>query len=316
MKFLFELPTLVADELLAALVTSVDLQTPDIFVDTVAWAQSVLVFRDHSPWALARGLEAMDFQLDEHVSSAEVPTARETLRRGREEVSIVRLIEKSSIDESTQSGAIAGRYLKALLDGDESAASREILLAIAYGQKTLDIYSNILTPALHEVGRLWQRNEITVAHEHLIANATARIMSQALDIAPPRAHRDLSAVTVALGSAEHEVGAQMTADAFALCGWHAAFLGCRVPVNELLAYIEGVSVDVVACSATLARDVPAIRDFIEALETRPVAPLVIVGGAAFDRYPALWREISADGYCPTGLMAVALANELISDSGS
>lgn len=316
MKPALELPSSIGDELLTSLVSSVELDLPELFIDTVTWAQTMLVFREHSPAELARALEALTFQLRDFISEADEAVARDTLRRARDELSVVRLIEGSLIDETTETGAIARRYLNAILEGDEARAAREVLLAIAYGQKTLDVYQKILSPVMQEVGRLWQRNEITIAHEHIITNATERIMAQLMDLSPPRAHRDLCAITVAVGDATHELGARMVADAFVLCGWQASFLGRQVPVDDVLRYLEGVSVDVIACSATLCRDVPAIRELIEAFESQPIAPVVIVGGSAFDRYPALWQRIGADGYSPSPLMAVALANELISDCGA
>lgn len=313
MKQALDLPIDIRDEIISSFAISVELQTPEIFLDTIAWAQSLLVFRYRSPGQLSRALESLTFHLNETISTSDGPIAREALSRAREELSAVRLIETSMIDERTEQGAVARRYVDALLSGDEARAAREVLLAIAYGQKTLDVYDKILTPALHEAGRLWQRNEITVSHEHMITTATERIMAQLVDLTPTRPHRDLSALTIALGDAGHQLGARMAADAFSMCGWHVSFLGCKVPVNDVARYIEGVSVDVVACSAALPRDVLAVRDLIDEFETKPIAPLVLVGGSAFDRHPDLWRRIKADGYAATPLLGVAVANELISD---
>jgi MerR family transcriptional regulator, light-induced transcriptional regulator len=313
MKQAIDLPLDVRNEVISSFASSLELQTPDLFVETVRWAQSLLVFRYRSPGQLSRALESLTFAPGEYVSAGDEAAARETLSRAREELTAVRLIETSAIDEHTEHGAIARRYLDALLSADEARAAREVLLAVAYGQKSLDVYEKILTPVLHEAGRLWQRNEITISQEHLITNATERIMAQLCDLTPARPHRELAAVTVALGDAEHGLGARMAADAFSMCGWHASFLGCRVPVSDVARYLEGVSVDVIACSAALPRDVLAIRDLIEEFETKPIAPIVLVGGSAFDGHPELWRRIAADGYAATPLMGVALANELVSD---
>ncbi len=313
MKQALDLPIDIRDEIISSFASSVELQTPELFIETVTWAQSLLVFRYHSPGQLSRALESLTFHLDEHISVTDEPIARKTLSRARDELSAVRLIETSLIDERTENGAVARRYLDALLSGDEVRAAREVLLAIAYGQKALDVYEKILAPAMHEAGRLWQRNEITVSHEHIITRATERIMAQLVDLTPARPHRELSALTVALGDAEHDLGARMAADAFSMCGWHVSFLGSNVPVNDVVRYIEGVSVDVVGCSAARPHDVLAIRELIDEFETKPIAPLVLVGGGAFDRHPELWRRIRADGHAATPLLGVALANELITD---
>jgi MerR family transcriptional regulator, light-induced transcriptional regulator len=313
MRQTFDLPVDIREEVVSSFTSSVELQAPQLFSEAVSWAKSLLVLRYNSPGQLLRALESLTFALDEYVVGEDAPIAREALSRAREELTEVRLLETSMIDESTEHGEIARRYLDALLAGDEAHAAREILLAIACGRKTLDVYEKILTPVMHEVGRLWQRNEITVSHERLITNATDRIMSQLCDLSLTRPHRDLAALTLALGDAQHNLGARMAADAFAMCGWNASFLGCRVPVDDVARYIEGVSVDVIGCSAALPRDALAIRALIDEFETKPIAPLVLVGGGLFDRHPELWRQIGADGYAATPLMGVAVASELISD---
>lgn len=312
MKTALELPGDLFDQLVEALKHSVDLQTPSLFFETASWAQTTLIFREYAPSTLTRALDGLAFDLDVHFEPAARETARDTLTRAKDELAVVRLCEVPLLDEATEDGAAAKRYLHALLDGDETLAAREVLLAIARGRKTLDVYQEIVTPAMREVGRLWQRNEITVAHEHVISNATERIIAQLIDLAPPRPHRDLSAVTAAVFPAQHQIGARMVGDAFAMCGWHARFLGSEIPVADLLQYVDEVSVDVICLSATVARDVIAIRTLIEELETRPIAPVVIVGGRVFDAHPELCAKIGADAFAATPLMAVALANELIS----
>lgn len=312
MKTAIELPGDLADQLVITLKHSIELDAPSLFYEVAAWTQTTLIFRDYAPATLARALDSLESDVRLHVGVDDEATARETIRQAKEALNVVRLCELPLIDESTETGQAAKRYVEALLEGNEQLAAREVLLAVAKGQKTLDVYQEILTPALQEVGRLWQRNEISVAHEHVISNATERMIAQLIDLAPPRANRDLSAVTAAVGPAQHQIGARMVADAFSLCGWHARFLGSELPTEDLLRYVDDVSVDVICLSATLARDVIAIRDLVEELETRPIAPVVIVGGRIFDQHPELWRKTGADAYAATPLMSVALANELIS----
>lgn len=311
MRTTLDLPTDLADRLTLTLKHSVELETPSLFLELAAWAQTMLVFRDYAPSTLTRWLDVTSSSLSSIIARRDEECARETLGRARDELAVVRLCEIPLVDESTPNGAAARRYVDALLEGDESRAAREVLLAVAAGQKPIDVYHQILAPALHEAGRLWQRDEITVAHEHVLTNATERVIAQLIDLSPPRPHRDLAAVTACIGGAQHQVGARMVADAFAMCGWQATFLGSELPLEDLLRYVDAMSVDVIACSATLATDVIIIRSLIEELETRPIAPIVIVGGRVFDAHPELWRRIGADAYAATPLMSVALAGELI-----
>jgi methanogenic corrinoid protein MtbC1 len=308
------LPFEIGTELLGALRNAIDLELPELFVDMATWAQTVLLFREVPSSALSRAVDALQGQLSNYVPTADVETARTVLCHARRELEVIRLAEAPEIDEATTSGVIARRYLDSILEGEETRATREVLLAVAGGMKTLSVYDEILTPVLHETGRLWQRNEISVSQEHIVTAAVERLMAQLIDLSSNPPHRDLAVASASVGNSQHQVGARMVADAFACCGWQANYLGAMIPLPDLLDYVDKVSIDVLALSATLARDVQPIRALVTELETRPVAPIVIVGGRAFSLHSSLWRKVGADGYAQSPLMAVALANELVSHS--
>jgi len=305
------LPLDVGSDLAAALRHAIELQRPELFLDVVVWAQSALHFRDVGPTALLRALGAMRMYLTDYVTVSDVEAARTMLSLARKELAIIHVNEISVIDESAPAGAISRRYFRALLNGDEARATREVLLALADGMTALTVYEHIFTPVLHEVGRLWERNEIGVWQEHAIAASVERLMAQLVDVAPAQPRRELSMASAALAPAQHDIASRMVTDTFAICGWNATFLGGSVPSGDLLEYVDRVSIDVLALSVTMARDLPPVRALIRELDARPLAPLVIVGGHALSLHPSLWRAIGADGYALTPLHAVRLANELI-----
>lgn len=305
------LPLNLGDELVSALRNAVDLNMPVLFEDMVQWASASLQYRSIDPGRVTLALQAMRSNLKSVVPVRWIEPARRMIDASLERA---RLPEPaaSRIDETTVSGKRARVILDALRnEADELRASRETLIALASGSSIIEIYEQILTPVLHEAGRLWQCDEITITQEHIITSAIERIMAQLIDMRAPKAVRDLTAITASIGSAQHEVGARMVADAFSLCGWQSTYLGSNLPVEDLLKYIDSVSVDVLALSATLSRDVVAIRDLIAELEARPVAPVVIVGGHPFGLHPSLWRAIGADGCANSPLAAVGLAHDLI-----
>ncbi|MDA1305732.1 MAG: B12-binding domain-containing protein [Acidobacteria bacterium] len=59
--------------------------------------------------------------------------------------------------------SLALTYLDALRQGDRQRAGRLVLDAVAAGTSVKDIYLGVFQPAQYEVGRLWERNEISVA---------------------------------------------------------------------------------------------------------------------------------------------------------
>ena len=305
------LPFEIGTELLAALRNAVDLESPQLFIDVALWARSVLLHRHIEPSELSRALDALQSKLPQHLPLSGIDAARRMLSAARNELALSPAESAPEIDTATDNGKIARRFLDFLLAGDEQHAAREILLAFARGMKTLSLYQDVLAPALHETGRLWEQNEITVSQEHIITASVQRLMAQLIDFSNIEPQRDLSVASAALGLSQHAVGARMVSDAFALCGWQSHYLGSTIPPADILEYVDRVSIDVLALSATLSRDIGPLRELIAELEKRPIAPLVITGGRALALDRSLWRKLGADGYAQTPLMAVALANELV-----
>lgn len=310
------LPLEIGSELANALRDALELDLPELFIDAASWAQTTLLYRNVPPPSFARAIDALQASLTKLVPISQVDAARKIIATARPALAQVNVADVPAIDTERPGGTMARKLLDHLLEGNEGLAAREALLGIASGMTALAVYEEVLTPALQETGRLWQRNEITVSQEHMVTAAVERMMSQLVDLSHARAHRDLSVAAAAIGSNQHHVGARMVADAFSLCGWQATYLGAMVPISDLLEYVDRASIDVLAISATLARDVAGVRSLIAEFEDRPVAPIVVVGGRAFGLHPSLWRKVGADGYARTPLTAVALANELVSHADS
>lgn len=310
------LPFEIGTELLAALRNAVDLESPPLFIDVVLWARSVLLHREVESSALPRALDALQSKLPQHVRVSEIEAARQMLAAARNELALSSVESLSEIDTGTDEGKVARRFLDFVLAGDEQRAAREVLIAFARGMKTLCLYQDVLVPVLRETGRMWQHNEISISQEHIITASVQRLMAQLIDFSNVQPQRDLSVASAALGPSQHAVGARMVSDAFALCGWQSHYLGSMIPAYDILEYVDRVSIDVLALSVTLSRDIAPLRDLIAELEKRPIAPIVIAGGRALSLDRSLWRKVGADGYAQTPLMAVALANELVAHADS
>nr|WP_243687075.1 B12-binding domain-containing protein [Methanobacterium formicicum] len=74
--------------------------------------------------------------------------------------------------------SLAKNYMDALLNLRRNEASDMIMKAVEEGTSIKDIYMNVFEASQHEIGRLWQTNQITVAQEHFCTAATQRVMSQ------------------------------------------------------------------------------------------------------------------------------------------
>src|SRR4051812_43375690 len=73
---------------------------------------------------------------------------------------------------------LRGEYLAALLAPDPARARDLVVGALDDGTPAADLYLRVLAPAMHEIGSLWERAEISVAQEHIATQITQGVLAQ------------------------------------------------------------------------------------------------------------------------------------------
>lgn len=204
-------------------------------------------------------------------------------------------------------------YLAAIRAGDRRAAFAAIDAAREAGVDLGSLYMEVFQPAMREIGRLWQENEISVADEHLATAITQAAMARAFEHAfswGPGGGRSLLAACADLE--RHEVGLRMICDLLDLRGWDTTYLGATVPLDSLVAMVRRKRPDAVALSVAIAPHLPRLRLMIEAIRSLiPDPPLILVGGRPFLDDPTLATRVGADLTAPDALQAVELLEQRI-----
>ncbi len=203
-------------------------------------------------------------------------------------------------------------YLQALRAGDRRAAANIALECVRRGAPVQSVYLEVLQPVQYEIGRLWERNEISVAEEHMATAITQYVIGQLYDhLEIPEATRGNALVTGVRGEL-HQLGANMVADVLEADGWGVRFLGTQLPHRGVLEAIDEHEPRLIGVSATVLSNLPAVADLIEDTRRRfGDAVSIVVGGAAFRIRPDVWREMGADGFGRDLREAVSLADRLI-----
>ena len=193
-------------------------------------------------------------------------------------------------------------YLQATLSGRRDEAIGVIRDAMLDEVDVADIMLDILAPAQIELGRLWERGEISIAHEHY----TTAITQLSLSLLYPRLllNRTLlgrSLVATSVGSEAHEVGIRMIADLMEQEGWRTTYLGADLPHAEIIDSVAQHRAEVLAVSATMAGHIRGVRELIAALRADPRCRnvRVLVGGRPFTLNSRLAADVGADGWAPS-----------------
>ncbi len=183
-------------------------------------------------------------------------------------------------------------YLQALRAGSGRQADTVVTQGLDGGWTANDIYLRLFQPTAYEIGRLWQRNEFSVAQEHLATAIMEREMGDLHTYFKPRRTRGRTVVIGCVAQDQHRVGCRMVADFFEQDGWNVYYLGAGVPSEAFIALAREVQADLVGLSSQMVYHLPAITEFVRTLDSYGLGGIpVMAGGLPFVQQPELYRAL-------------------------
>src|SRR3954451_13608021 len=183
----------------------------------------------------------------------------------------------------------ARAYAAALLVGDEVAAELAIREAMAAKLTTAEIDQQVIAPALWLIGDLWQRGEITVAHEHMATEISTRMLALQREAQRVVGARTRYRALLATPAGEqHVVALRMVGELLREAGCQVVMLGPDVPAPALAAAARTHAPQVVCLSSTIPGGADQLLIAIhEVQRAYPTAGFVLGGRAVTSRLRSL-----------------------------
>jgi MerR family transcriptional regulator, light-induced transcriptional regulator len=295
------------------LASAVDADDPSIFLRYVEWLKVLLVNRGVADEDIAESLRCLAAAIFE-VQPSGPAVALAYLHASLEQFDSMPDTVPSFVDGSSEELKLARRCLEALRGLDSASVRVMLEKAISEGMPLARIYTGIVPPLMREVGRLWQLNEISVAHEHYCRAAVQSILGRFYGVLFSAGKKSGRSMLVACVAGEqHELGARTLADLFELSGWRTSFLGADVPSRELVALIKQSRrpPDLIALSATMPENLGSLASTMAAVRDGLRVP-IMVGGTLFHGRSDLATRLGADASADDAEAALARADELVS----
>ncbi|MDQ2999372.1 MAG: cobalamin-dependent protein [Chloroflexota bacterium] len=202
-------------------------------------------------------------------------------------------------------------YLGAMRAGSGRAADRVVERALDEHIIVNDIYLSIFQTTAYEIGRLWQRNEFSVAQEHLATAIIERQMGDLHQQFKPRRDRKRTLVIGAVERELHRIGSRMVADFFEQDGWTVHYLGAAVPTDTFIAMAKDMQADLIGLSSQMVYHVPTITAFVHALDQQGLGGIpVMAGGLPFVQQPTLYQSLGVRFSGADARAALRLADSL------
>ncbi len=300
------------------LAAAVSVDQPRLFLRQVEWSRRAFAARDVEESDLRQALASLRETL-----ASELPPAGagpvtaivdEAIGLFEEQVSDA----EPRLEADTEQGRLALEFLRAIFEGDRRAALDLIVRAVEEGAPIRRIYLDVLLPAQREIGTMWHLGEIDIAEEHFATDTARDAMAILLHSADRAEPNGRVAVCAGVAGNAHDVGIRAVADFFEMAGWRAVNLGGDVPTEDLARAVEVFGADVVALSAAITTQIPAMQLAIDAIRQTPRGSNVkiLAGGCAFQETPDIWRKLGADGSGVDAAAAVDEAERLLGDAPS
>lgn len=218
---------------------------------------------------------------------------------------------RDGLPEEAAPGAPApwdDRLRARLLAADQAGAWAVVEAALAAGHTPTDIYTELLGPALREIGAMWQRGEIGEGDEHIATAVATRLVGRLGPRFTKRGQARATVIAATPPGERHVLGLEMMADIVRGAGYEVISLGADVPVRSLVLAVEKADrLRAVCLSVVVEQAVEAAAMAIDAVREVSDVP-VLVGGPALDE--ELATQIGADAYAPDGPSSVEMIDAL------
>jgi len=281
--------------------------SPEAFADYARWTARMLGARGIDAHSLEENFAQLEKHLSPVLSPAEQTAVSTFLDGGRQACSA----SATAFPIQSPDGPLKlteRAFLAAILSGQRQAALGIVEEALRNGARHVDIYVDVITESLDSVGSLWEQNKISVAQEHMASAIAQYVIAMIYPRLVPTSPSRGSMVVTGVSGEQHQIGANLVADALEESGWTVRFLGTNLPHSTILTTIEEFSADVLCISTTLVANLPSAADLIKVVRGRlgERAPRIVVGGSAFRIAPKFVEEIGSAEAIPDLRKALAM----------
>lgn len=144
-------------------------------------------------------------------------------------------------------------------------------------------WERIIVPSMHEIGKKWAKNEITIGEEHIATSICQRVMVEHYEKILNNSDINRRKIIVTLSPNElHVLGARIVADLLELNGYDVHFLDTNSTYEELLNLIKNEKIKEIIISTTLTSNLNSTENLIYKLKLALNRKIkFLIGGQAY-----------------------------------
>jgi excisionase family DNA binding protein len=185
-------------------------------------------------------------------------------------------------------------FLQGLLAGDEAGVAAKLIASYVYDQALTSMFDGTITRAMHRLGELWFKGDITVADEHLATQVLLNALQKLRTVVEPTELSGGMAICCAIEGDLHEVPVHLAEILLESQGWEVINLGPNTPLSSLRDMVVHKRVQMICISARSIADLHrATTEYAQLHKAaKRIQARIVIGGEAFlddavrQRFPA------------------------------
>lgn len=205
-----------------------------------------------------------------------------------EELSDVLIRARSSIPRIGQEatspekdpGKDVQKYIDLVLQGRRREAAEFVLSFLEAGTAPGKIADDLLLRSFHQIGRLWEKNQISASAEHLATEATRYVIYRLFEGRDDEGALPYRAFLACVPGDQHDLGLDLMAHLLRSGGWSLVHIGRGAPHQDILESASRSRPDIIVLSVSLMSLLPAARALIAGLKAAVPGVPILLGGAA------------------------------------
>ncbi|MCD8509697.1 MAG: cobalamin-dependent protein [Bacillus sp. (in: Bacteria)] len=169
------------------------------------------------------------------------------------------------------------------LSGDFYESMKLLKEYIGKGRERFEVYQ-FLTETMRYIGLLWEKQEITVADEHVASNVCRYLINtychEYIQQHQPlfSGKNRLKGIFLCVEKEQHDLGVTMVSNIFREKGWETKLLGANTPLEYAEKLVVEWKPNVIGLSASMTIHLPQLIQHIKVMEQIPHKATILVGG--------------------------------------
>ena len=193
------------------------------------------------------------------------------------------------------SGVLADLLFQHLITGEEEEAAGLLIHTYLEGQSLALLFDRVVAKAMHRVGELWYRGELTIADEHLAARTAIVTLQKLRNVIRLALPNGMKAMLCGMERDLHELPLNLLQILLESDGWKVINLGPNTPFFTLAEAVAKLRPKLICISAKLVSDPDrAAREYDQVRKVAAkIRSSIAIGGDGFTD-PKLRQRFSSD----------------------